>query len=983
MQAKSDNDTMKRTASILESLLLSLALAVLLPAALSAGTHRLDRPPVILVIHSYNPEYRWTTEENKGIVEALASISTPYTVYSEYLDWKRFPDEANIARMAALYAEKYRTIPIDVIITADDKALEFAVDWRKKLFSNAPVVFTGVYRESLPGLVAGEHNFTGIYEDQDILNTLRIAFNVQPGIRKAYLLNDTGESGRAIENSIRDELARMTPEIPVTSLSGMPIEAVEDFVSGLGMQDLLFIGTYSIEKGGRSYAGETLIGRVAMAAGTPLYVLNTHQLGTGAFGGSLLDPVLLGRNAGNLAIRILEGERADDIPPQSERVFTPLFDYATVKRLDIPMIRLPVNAAYLNREIPFIVRYRTEAIFIAAAFLVLLVCLYTVLINLRRVRRLAKELSARNEEITLLNDTLQRTDDRLRKQYAEISEIKEHLETSEERYRLALVGSNDAVWDWDVPNRTTLYSDRWYEITGYDRTKNGPVVLGDIIHRNDRDRYDETVTAHIQRRTDCIEIDVRIRTASGAYKWVRVRGKAIFTEEGEPARVAGSVTDIDDQKRKEEEIENLAYYDQLTSIPNRALAIDTARTVLEQLAPDAHCGLMHIDIDNFKYVNDTYGHAVGDQILIRTAQVLASLLNENTHIARIGGDEFVMLVAHTEQAEMEKFAKLVIRLLSRKMEISGRIHFLTVSVGIALYPEHATGYEELFQKADAALYRAKTSGKTRFQMFDTSIQKELVRRMELEGGLRTAVETNELYVMYQPLVNARTGKVDGIETLARWYNPRLGEISPAEFIPIAEESGQIDQIGFFILRTSMRFLKRADSVGHHDVILSVNISVKQMQESDFVLRLVRLAKDEEVPPGRIALEITESFLIESLDPVIERLNELKAAGFLLSLDDFGKGYSSLSYLKTIPLNYIKIDKSFIDEIISNKPGVPLAQAIIDISHQLGLKVVAEGVESTEQLDYLRSNNCDFIQGYYYSRPVREDTILDQLRLSFD
>jgi len=239
-------------------------------------------------------------------------------------------------------------------------------------------------------------------------------------------------------------------------------------------------------------------------------------------------------------------------------------------------------------------------------------------------------------------------------------------------------------------------------------------------------------------------------------------------------RFAGSITDIDDRKQKDDEIENLAYYDQLTSLPNRTLTMELARKALQTTKAGTRCGLMFIDIDNFKYVNDTFGHSVGDKVLVQIAGILSSLVNENISISRFGGDEFVMLVNNTNTEAMERFAQLVLRLTGRKLEIDGRYHFLTISAGIALSPGEESGLAELFQKADAALHRAKLAGKTRYQLYDDSIGDELVNRMEMESGLRTAIENGELYVAYQPLINVTTGRIEGMEALARWNNPGKG-----------------------------------------------------------------------------------------------------------------------------------------------------------------------------------------------------------------
>jgi len=937
----------------------------------------------VLILHSYDREYRWTEDINTGIIKAFENLKTPYLICTEYLDWKRFPNEKNIANLHTLFAEKYKNVPVDVIITSDDKALAFAAKYRKELFSDAPIVHSGVYPESVQALTGGAGNITGVYEEQDIRTTVEFALHVQPNPRAAYIISDLNESGQAVEAHLRTTVHKLAPDIGIDTLSQLPIESIEHFVAALTKYDLVFIGSYSIDKSGKTYTGETLIGRVGMASKTPVYILNTHHLGTGAFGGNLLSPYLMGMNTGGLAIKILEGTKADSIAPLSASSYTPMFDNNTLKRLGIKRSALPKGAVLINREIPFYERYRSEVIAISVIFVLLTVLLFSLSINYTRKRKMVQKLSEWNEEVSRLNDSLLESEEKLRNQYEEISVIKTNLEESEERYRLSANGSNDALWDWNYATRQMHYSTRWFEMTGFSPEKENAILLENFLHPSDRGLYKQTIKAHVEDKTEQALCEIRVKIASGRYKWILLRGKAIRDSKNVVVRFAGSITDIDDRKQKEEEIENLAYFDQLTSLPNRTQALEITQKAIDTTARGQHCGLMFIDIDNFKYINDTFGHPVGDKVLVQIAKSLSSILNENINIARFGGDEFLLVVMDTNLEEMEKYGKLAIKLLSRRLEIDGRNHFLSASAGIALYPDHASNLGELFQKADAALHRAKFTGKTKFFMFDTFIQNELLKHMELESGLRNALENNELYLAYQPQISLASHKIAGLEALVRWNNPRKGNISPADFIPVAEETGQIDAIGVFVINAVVAFIKRAETVGHNDFTVSVNVSVKQLHDEDFVKKIIRILLLGDVKPARIALEITESFMIEDLDPVIERLNELKAAGFLLSLDDFGKGYSSLSYLRTLPINYIKIDKCFIDDILSRGATVPLAKTIIALSHQLGLKVVAEGVEQKEQLDYLIENECDYIQGYYYSKPGNEETVLNQLELSFN
>ena len=940
--------------------------------SLSANASNRD---TILILHSYDREYKWTEDINTGIIEALDNLSRPHLVCTEYLDWKRFPDPRNIDNLYVQFKNKYSKTKINVIIVSDDKALQFAVQHRKDIFSNAPVVYTGVYKEAVQFL-------TGVYEEQDIKTTLKIAFKIQDPVHDAYTISDLSESGQEVEQHIRNELHEIAQNIPVWTLSNMPIDDIESFVKKLGPHDLLIIGSYSIDKLGQTYTGETLIGRVSQAAHTPVYILNTHHLGTGALGGNLLSPVLLGQNAGNLALKVLSGVPADSIEPLSNSSFTAMFDYKTVRRFGINLSQLPHNSVFVNRETPVYVKYQKELVGIAILFVIMVFFLYILFLNFKKQKKLAESLASRNEEISLLNESLSQSEEKLRQQFTEISIIKESLEESEERYRLSLLGSNDAMWDWDYQTKTMHYSTRWYEMSGYSHEKNRNLSLREIMHPDDKMQYEKTFQSHMNDASDHFKCEARIKTAFGAWKWISIRGKAVRNNRNEPVRFAGSITDIDDRKQKEAEIENLAYYDQLTSLPNRTLSIEIARQMLDSAETGTRCGLMFINIENFKYVNDSFGHPTGDKILVTVAKILSSLVTEDIKTGRFSGDEFVILVSDTTPSQMEKYAILALTLLERKMEINGRNHFLTVSAGIAIYPDHASRLEELFQKADAALHRARKEGKTRYCFFNDSIQAELVKKIELENGLRSAIDNNEFYVVYQPQINLSTGRIAGFEALARWNYPLKGEISPGEFIPVAEQSGQIDRIGAFVLRTAARFLKRAEKNGYKDFTISVNVSVKEIQEEDFIFRTKQIIKEESVNPERISLEITESVLIESFVHVVEKLKQLRETGFKLSLDDFGKGYSSLSYLKTLPISYIKIDKSFIDDITATEMSASLARSMIEMAHQLGLIIIAEGVEIAEQKEYLKAHNCDLIQGYYYSKPSEEDTAIHQLELSF-
>jgi diguanylate cyclase (GGDEF)-like protein len=457
-----------------------------------------------------------------------------------------------------------------------------------------------------------------------------------------------------------------------------------------------------------------------------------------------------------------------------------------------------------------------------------------------------------------------------------------------------------------------------------------------------------------------------------------VRGKSGRVENGAITRLAGSITDIDAVKKSRAEIESLAFYDQLTSLPNRAKAAELAEQAIRLVGEGKTCSLILIDIDDFKTVNDTYGHEIGDKIILFMAKELSSLCDENIAVSRIGGDEFTVFAALTSADATERLAKLAVRLVSRKIEIDGRFHYPTASAGIALYPDHGKHFIELLGKADAALAIAKKAGKGCVHIFNDAIQRKLIARRQLEAGLRGAIENKELSTAFQPQMDVQTGRISGFEALARWNSDSYGPVSPAEFIPLAEETGMVDRIGMFVLSSALDFIKRADLMGRHDFSVSVNVSPMQLLDDNFVPRVLRMIDEAHVSANRVSLEITESVLIVGLEETVAKLNRIRQSGIKISLDDFGKGYSSLLYLKELPIDCVKIDKAFVDDILSEEKTKVLARNIVTIAHQLGFTVVAEGVETGDQLEYLKDCECDSIQGYFFSKPKTRDDALSQL-----
>lgn len=427
---------------------------------------------------------------------------------------------------------------------------------------------------------------------------------------------------------------------------------------------------------------------------------------------------------------------------------------------------------------------------------------------------------------------------------------------------------------------------------------------------------------------------------------------------------------IDTIKEKELKIRYMSYYDSVTGLYNRHYLKKSINKYIEIHKKEKNrAALIFIDLDNFKYINDSFGHEYGDILLKTLSDKLKKTINEKDLLGRFGGDEFIIFLPNIEKiSQVEDVLKGVTNVFKYPKNILGNYIYTSGSVGISMFPDDAADFATLLKNADAAMYRAKSNGKDTYQFFNDQIANEIIRLYEIEEGLREALDNNELYVEFQPKVVLTDNKIMGFEALARWKNKRLGFVSPAEFIPIAENNRMILKIGSFVLEEIFIKCKQFIELGHDNFKIAVNLSELQLREGDIVEEFKQLIAQYEISPKFIEIEITESMLMKSFDNNIKILMALKDLDVSIALDDFGTGYSSLNYLTKLPIDILKIDRSFLLDIMENSKSKFVVENIIQLSHKLGIEVVAEGVEVKEQVDYLRSIFCDFVQGYYFSRP---------------
>ncbi len=557
----------------------------------------------------------------------------------------------------------------------------------------------------------------------------------------------------------------------------------------------------------------------------------------------------------------------------------------------------------------------------------------------------------------------------------------EALRESEERYALAARGANDGLWDWDLRNNKIYFSYRWKAMLGYDEKElnDGPEEWFGRIHPDDRAEVEARIAAHLSGRIQHFEGEYRIMHKDGTYRWVLNRGLATMDQNGHAHRMAGSQTDITSRKSAEEQLVYNAFHDALTELPNRALFMDRLQHVItvSTRRADELYAVLFLDMDRFKIINDSLGHTVGDQLLVVMGQQLSECLRPGDTVARLGGDEFAVLLDNiSELKDAVDVAERILKRLLTPLFIKGHEVFASVSIGIAMGSERYERPEQVLRDADIAMYQAKTRGSARYEIFDLKMHANILERLQLEADMHGALDHKELIIFYQPIIDLKTHKLIGFEALVRWDHPTKGLIYPLEFIPLAEENGLINIIGEWILRESCRELRVLQEryPMQPPLKMSVNISGKQFGQRDLASKVSAIIMDTGIDAHSLALEITESMIMEDVDTAVETMNQLRSMGIQIHIDDFGTGYSSLSYLHRFPIDAIKIDRTFINKLTADGKNKEIILSIIALATSMDLDVIAEGVEMNHQLLNIQNMKCRFGQGFLFSVPMDPDAI---------
>ncbi|TYQ30917.1 EAL domain-containing protein [Pseudanabaena sp. UWO310] len=582
-------------------------------------------------------------------------------------------------------------------------------------------------------------------------------------------------------------------------------------------------------------------------------------------------------------------------------------------------------------------------------------------------------------ELILINDVTQKI------------QAQEDLKRAEAKYRSIFENAVEGIFQTSADGKFLIANPMLAKIYGYESPEDLVANLTNI---------EEQLYVDPQRRLELIELlteqeDVK-QFESQVYRkdrsiiWTSENVHAVRDVIGNIIYFEGTVEDITASKIAKAEIEHLAFHDSLTDLPNRVLFRDRLCAALVNASAQLQThiernqitdiktippllAVMFLDLDRFKLVNDTMGHAAGDRLLIEVAKRLSDCMFESTFLARMGGDEFMIFVSELQSIEsIQQFAQLILQSFEHPFLVEETPLHIGTSIGISLYPNDGMDEETLMKNADTAMFRAKERGRNHYQLYNHAIGAKVKEYVAIENGIRQALERSEFQVFYQPQINLVTGEIDCMEALARWLHPELGWVPPTQFIPAAEEHGLIVRLGEWVLCTACQQNYLWQSQGLPAIRMAVNFSAQQFQVTDLCTRVMQILSEIGLEPQYLEIEITESLVMQDQSTTIAVLKKLKSLGMSISIDDFGTGYSSLSYLRLLPVSKVKIDASFIRETPQNRDDAAITSAIIAMAHNLNLRVIAEGVEREEQLEFLRSHNCDAVQGYLFSRPIPAD-----------
>jgi len=925
----------------LHILILLLLNLVLLPACLGApamadGSRRMHK---ILVVNSYHRGFKWTDSITSGIESVLATGPDALSRQVEhiYMDTKRLYTPEYLQKLREIYRFRFHPGEFDVLIATDNNALDFLVNYRDEIFGPVPVVFCGI-NDYEPALLKGQPGYTGVNERPDLAGNIDLIRRLQPNLKRLVIIEDDTPTGRRTHRQLERLLPRYRQLLDIQLVSRLSMDEMQRLVAGLSDDCAVLYTTFFRDRTGAFFEADQSASLISHASRVPVYATWDFSLGYGVIGGKLTDGFSQGEAAGRIVLRILAGEPPASIPVVMETPSRYLFDYEVLRRFGLNRQALPPESLLINEPTS---RYAALLLRSSITIAVLALLLGGLLISSLRRRR--AEAAAR------------RFEGRLRAIYDN---------------SVVGIGVIDRNGRYLQMNRAQA------GLLGIDAETAGAHTIDMETPEEERSLRHEAFRQLAGGRSQSFRHERRFLRADGREFWGDQSVVPVADGDGKVESVICLTVDVTERRRAEEEIRQLAFYDPLTNLPNRILLLERLNDRLHWAQRNnSLLTLLFLDLDRFKDVNDNLGHDAGDRMLQQVAERLKGCLRATDTVARLGGDEFVVLLpALHGRTDIERLTRNILHALRDPFPLEGQEIYTTSSIGAALFPYDGINDQQLLKHADMAMYAAKEKGGNTCRFFSIDLHQRSSERLHLEADLRQALNRDEFHLEYQPQYDLASGRLTGVEALLRWHHPQRGLVPPGDFIPLTEETGLIRPLGEWVLRTACAQAGAWQRVGNRPLRLAVNLSPIQLNQPDLVDVVEEVLRQTGLSPHLLELELTESAFMQNADDTIDTLTDLKIRGVALAIDDFGTGYSSLNYLKNFPIDRLKIDRSFVRDLLDDPDDAVIVETIIAMARNLKLTVIAEGVENAEQLEVLRRLGCGEGQGFFLGRPMAAEAI---------
>jgi diguanylate cyclase (GGDEF)-like protein len=904
----------------------------------------------VLVIYSYHDTLPWQAKIREALFARLQTVPIEQRpeLFEERFEAHRLSPLISNTNFLALLDAKYSKVKLDLIVTENDYAFDFIKGY--------PDFFKGVKRQSIT-LTRGRDD-EALVVRENVSVAVDMILKVLPNTKRIVAVVESAANNynevtlTALKNA---KVALLAKNIELDIWDNFSFAELYQRAKQIPKEDsVIFYFPVTQDRLGVAQIPRDVIQHLSSVSHVPIFIHHDSFFGAGAVGGYVISAAKIGDLLGKAVLGLALPKTRVEINAATKGNY---FDDNELKRWGIADSNLPANSIILNRKVSIFYTYRWQ---IAATLLAFIVESLLIIKLFRSLRQRDQATLA----LALERDSLEQR----------VVERTRELAESRNLFREAAKVAKFGVFDYDLITGELTWDDSMFSIYGVKPSEFCPSYDAwcALLLPEDCNAVETALQRAIRGEAE-FDTDFRIQHDRDDCATIYALGQVYCdSKTGQPLRIVCFNQDITERKASENRINYLAFYDPLTNLPNRRLLWERLKHNIDIGHREGQCmAVLMLDLDRFKAVNDNLGHTAGDELLTQVATRIALRLREVDTVARLGGDEFTVLLTNIKHSEdAGRVAETIIADLARpfQLSLSDDVRIGT-SVGISLYPQHGDTPEKLMDQADLALYQAKKDGRSCFAYFSEELTTSVHERIALEFRLRKAIEQQEFRVFYQPQVDIVSGKIIGAEALVRWQDPQKGLIPPIRFIPLAEETGLIIAIGEWVMHETCRQGKEWLDAGLPPLSLAVNVSPYQFRYSNIAELVSTVLTVSGFPARHLELELTESGLMEQQDNTITLLNELRSQGIHLAIDDFGTGYSSLAYLKIFPVDVLKIDKSFIDDIPHDQNDSEIAATIIAMGHILGFKVLAEGVENAEQLAFLQANGCDIYQGYLKSKPL--------------